>query len=166
MNCQTCGAEFKPRSSINKFCSDICTPYKNWAMAWDTWRSMHKRCKDQRTNGYKNYGGSGITVHPSWDDYSTFLSDMGYKPHKKSQLDRIDPSLGYCKENCRWVSAKENVANKHSTIMLEFEGEVMCKLDWSKRVGVSPSTLDSRIKNWGLQRALTTPAGNSGPKRK
>lgn len=166
MICDTCGAEFRPRSSINKFCSDVCTPYKNWAMAWDTWRSMHKRCKDPRTNGYSNYGGKGIQVCKEWESYSTFLSDMGYKPSRKHQLDRKDSSKNYCKDNCRWVSAKENAANKSSTKEIEFEGEVMCQSDWAKKLELSDSTLSTRIEKWGVEKALTTPHGPTGPKPK
>lgn len=135
-------------------------------MAWDTWRSMHKRCSDPKTNGYNNYGGRGIQVCPEWKDYPTFLSDMGYKPSRKHQLDRIDSNKDYSKDNCRWVSIKENMNNKISTKKIEFDGEILCQSDWAKRLGLSNSTFASRIENWGLDKAMSTPHGTSGPKPK
>ncbi len=44
----------------------------------------------------------------SWLDFVNFYKDMGDRPSKNMQLDRIDNNKGYSKENCRWVTAKEN----------------------------------------------------------
>jgi hypothetical protein len=37
---------------------------------------------------------------------------MGNRPSPKHQLDRINVSGNYCKENCRWVTAQINAANR------------------------------------------------------
>lgn len=43
-----------------------------------------------------------------WRDFQVFLSDMGPKPYPKAELDRVDNSRGYSKDNCRWVSSSYN----------------------------------------------------------
>lgn len=73
----------------------------------NTWRAMRQRCNNPTNNRYSRYGGRGITVCERWDDFKNFLKDMGQKP-KGKQLDRIDTNGNYCRENCRWVSPKEN----------------------------------------------------------
>lgn len=42
--------------------------------------------------------------------------------------------------------------------MITFNGETKTQRDWAERIGISPTTLTHRIKHWGLEKALTTPA--------
>jgi len=71
---------------------------------------MHERCTDPRNASYKSYGAKGVTVDPRWDDFLNFLADMGARPGKEWQLDRIDPERGYGPGNCRWLTKEENNA--------------------------------------------------------
>ena len=41
---------------------------------------------------------------------------------------------------------------------IEFNGETRTRREWADLIGIAPSTLDHRIKSWGLEAALTTPA--------
>ena len=75
------------------------------------WGSMKQRCQNAGHKRYADYGGRGITVCEEWQDFCNFYADMG-DPAPKAQLDRIDNDKGYSKENCRWVSAKENANNR------------------------------------------------------
>ncbi len=72
------------------------------------WRSMHHRCANPND---KLYGGRGITVCQEWDDFDTFVEDMGACPEGHS-LDRIDNSKGYSKDNCRWANASVQSSNR------------------------------------------------------
>lgn len=55
---------------------------------------------------------SGVTVCKRWlDSFDNFVEDMGYKPDGL-ELDRIDNSKGYYKENCRWVTRGANQFNR------------------------------------------------------
>jgi len=78
-----------------------------------SWESMKSRCNG--TAGKKNnkwYSDKEITYCKEWQFFADFLKDMGIRPENTS-LDRIDNSKGYFKENCRWATAKEQVANRN-----------------------------------------------------
>ena len=126
---------------------------------------MHKRCKDPKTNQYENYGGRGITVCDDWDHFHVFLGDVGYRPSRQHQLDRINPSLGYSKDNVRWVTVKENIRNKSSYKPLTWQGRVQSIKEWADELGYSDSAFRGRLKKLGVEGAFTTPRHPTGPKR-
>jgi len=75
------------------------------------WANMKNRCKQTRERENKSYKLKGVSVCSRWQNFETFLNDMGECPEGKS-IDRIDNSLGYDPLNCRWVSPKEQMWNK------------------------------------------------------
>ena len=83
---------------------------------YHVWWDMINRCYNKKTKHYASYGGRGIFVCEEWKiDFLKFLADVGCKPFKKAQLDRIDNNDGYYKENVRWTTTKENSKNKRNT---------------------------------------------------
>lgn len=76
-----------------------------------SWTQMKQRCTNPKFHDYKKYGAVGIGFCKEWESFSAFLADMGERPEGKS-LDRIDNSLGYTKENCRWATPKEQTDNR------------------------------------------------------
>lgn len=77
------------------------------------WASMRERCSNPKNKRFKDYGGRGISVCPEWQDASAFLewaNTHGYRPGL--QIDRIDNDGPYEPGNCRFVTAKENAANR------------------------------------------------------
>ena len=78
---------------------------------YNAWINMRRRCQDTSNPRYRDYGGRGITVDSNWASFTAFLEDMGEKPEGLT-LERIDNNKGYCKDNCRWTTYKENNNNK------------------------------------------------------
>lgn len=75
------------------------------------WEGIMARCYHITCPNYKNYGARGIKVCDSWHIFENFYKDMGDQP-KGLQIDRIDNNGNYYKENCRWVTPKENSNNR------------------------------------------------------
>ncbi|GGO89109.1 hypothetical protein GCM10011348_46090 [Marinobacterium nitratireducens] len=79
---------------------------------YQIWKGMKNRCFNQNDIAYPRYGGAGISVCDRWaNDYQAFFDDMGECPDGLT-LDRIDGALGYCKENCRWATDKQQAENR------------------------------------------------------
>ena len=77
---------------------------------YTTWESMKKRCYCKKHNGYKNYGGKGVTICEEWkNDFRKFYDwalANGYS--KGLTIDRINPNGNYEPDNCQWLTRSEN----------------------------------------------------------
>jgi len=77
------------------------------------WSNMIQRCENPNNTAYRNYGARGIRVCDRWNkSFEAFYQDMGNVPFKGAQLDRTNNDMGYSKQNCRWVTQSENLANR------------------------------------------------------
>lgn len=116
------------------------------------WVSMKTRCHTEKHKSYERYGAVGVTVCDNWrksfPDFYYWAMSNGYK--KGLQIDRINNDLGYSPDNCRFVTAKENVRNRRNTLYFEYNGKRMVLAEIAEIVGVSYGTLYKRIKDQGL----------------
>jgi hypothetical protein len=91
-------------------------------------------------DSYRNYGARGIKVCDRWkNSFLDFLADMGAKPEGKT-IDRIDNSLGYNPENCRWATWEEQCENKSNTRHVEWKGKKYACASLARKLGINPST--------------------------
>jgi len=132
------------------------------------WAQIIQRTENPKIHNYDQYGGRGITVCPEWrDSFETFLGDMGERPSPKHSLDRKDNDKGYCKDNCRWATQKEQCRNKRNNHRVEYHGESLTLSEWTERLGFRKMTLRNRIvSGWDLDRAMTEPEKEIAIRRK
>jgi hypothetical protein len=81
-----------------------------------TYRNMKDRCHNPKAQNYRYYGGSGVTVCVAWLDSNVAFYEWAIKNGYRDNLfiDRIDNAKGYGPRNCRWVTRREQEANKRS----------------------------------------------------
>lgn len=123
------------------------------------WVNMRTRCTNPKANNYHNYGGRGITYDPKWETFEGFWEDMQEGYSDELTLDRIDNDGNYCKENCKWITMKEQQNNRRNNHLLTHDGKTQTIAEWARELNVSPRTLVPRIttKGWSVEKGLTTP---------
>ena len=120
------------------------------------WESMRRRCRRPKDKSYPRYGGRGIAVCERWDSFENFLTDMGAKPGPEYSIDRIDPNGNYEPSNCRWSTVATQANNQRSNRLIEFRGERLTLMEWSRRTGINRSTITRRLDlGWSVEDALT-----------
>lgn len=130
---------------------------------YEAWANMLSRCTNPRHRAYPSYGGRGIKVCDQWaESFQAFYQDMGPRPGSAYSLDRIDNDGDYHPANCRWAAQKTQSNNRRSNHPVTFNGQTYTISQWSRKLGISRSTLNNRLADgWSIERALTTPAGNT-----
>ena len=73
---------------------------------------MMRRCYNERTSGYQNYGGRGLTVCEEWLNVVGFITWFDSNYIEGFTLDRIDNDKGYSPENCRFVDKTTQAINR------------------------------------------------------
>lgn len=123
---------------------------------FQVWADMHARCGNPNHQAFHNYGARGISVCDRWQDIHAFIEDMASSFNKGTALDRIDNRAGYSKENCRWITHKENCQNTRRNIVFEYNGESKTLAEWAELKKINKSTLYYRVVRlgWSLERSL------------
>jgi hypothetical protein len=122
------------------------------------WKGIKKRCYNQNSEKYPDYGGRGITVCPEWRDFITFRDwalSNGYGDNLS--IDRINVNMNYEPSNCRWATSKEQANNKTDNHVLQFRGVKKTVAEWADVVGIDKRLVYDRISRygWSVERALT-----------
>lgn len=120
------------------------------------WRIMKQRVTNIQDKDYERYGGRGIKVSSSWLSFESFWKDMGGSYQDNLTLDRIDNNGNYSKENCRWVTQKEQANNRRNNHIISYKGNNLTLSQWAKITGIKRHTIANRIKGgWSIEKALT-----------
>lgn len=126
---------------------------------FSVWAHMRQRCSNPNDKHYKDYGGRGIRVCDRWDDFSSFLEDMGERPSPKHKIERIKNDEHYEKGNCKWATDVEQANNRRGNVRYNFRGSQLTVRElWAYATnGISLRNLRARISEhgWEVESALT-----------
>lgn len=113
---------------------------------------MIERCNNSNHSAYKQYGERGIYVCQEWLDSPQAFVDWalanGFSP--ELQIDRIDNNKGYSPDNCRWVTARDNIRNRSNSVITPtiagqakflYQIEEVTIKDIADYFGINPSTM-------------------------
>lgn len=121
-----------------------------------SWHSMKQRALNPNCAAAKHYSERGIHICKRWLEFENFLADMGERP-EGTNLERIDNDKGYSPSNCRWATQVEQMRNRRTNVFIEHEGKRQTVREWSLELGISFTTLRTRMKaGWKTERVLST----------
>lgn len=138
----------------------VAITHSQWnTRLYSIWHSMKQRCLNSNCKKFEYYGGRGISIYKEWiDSFERFYNwaiSNGYEDNLT--IDRKDFNGNYEPNNCRWATIKQQARNRSDNVMIEFNGERKCRMDWALQIGISNTALVKRLKNWTLEEALTKP---------
>ena len=122
---------------------------------YNVWYSLIDRCTNTHHRLYNRYGARGITVCKQWlDSYEEFYHwaiSNGWK--KGLQIDRRNNDGNYEPENCRFVTAKDNIRNSTVASSLtksladKIRKEYIPHINGYKKLGEKYNTSWSNVRN-------------------
>jgi hypothetical protein len=107
------------------------------------WREMHRRCRED----HKHY--EDINVDASWNDYQTFLDDVGPRPSELYTLHRIDPFGDYKPGNVKWAKWREQMVNTKVTKRYRRGSFTGALIEVAEHLGISKELAFYRWRKWG-----------------
>lgn len=138
---------------------------KNWhnmcgTFFYHRYEAIVQRCNNQKNPRYKDYGWRWIKCE--WENFIDFYNDMyesflqheGIHWTRQTTIERIDNNWNYCKENCKWVTMREQQRNTRCVMLFEWKSLLEnCIERW-----IEFSTVYGRINRcWSYDKALNTP---------
>lgn len=122
--------------------------------AYTAWKNMRQRCQNPNKPKYHNHGGRGIKVAPEWENFATFLADMGEPPPGLS-IERRNNELGYSKDNCYWATNREQSRNRRNNLNFTVRGVSGCLKDLCERFQCNYSRTKRRVhRGWPIEQAI------------
>lgn len=123
---------------------------KSSTRAYKSWKRMRQRCFNKNNPDYSSYGGRGIKICQSWQEYfHNFYDDMGEMPIGFS-LDRINVDGDYEPGNCRWIKRSNQMTNVRKTVWVKIRGRKICFSRACKVFGVEEKIAQNFYKRKGM----------------
>lgn len=128
-----------------------------------TYSGIIDRCYNPAHHAYKDYGGRGIVVCNEWTENPGAFFDWCKRQSVDTlglQLDRVDNNKGYSPENCKFVTPKENMRNRRTTIRATAWGENKTLVEWSEDYRAASeikyrTILDRMNRGWSMEDAIS-----------
>jgi hypothetical protein len=102
--------------------------------------------------------GASVT----WDDLH--VDHLDEDKHNNNPNNLV-PSCPSCNKKRGYHKQVEKIRARG--VQITAFGQTMCRSEWAREVGLTASSLRSRIlSGWTIEKALSEPRGNTGPKRR
>jgi len=125
------------------------THWQSHSRIYSIWNWMNDRCYNPKIGHYHRYWWRWIKIE--WETFEEFYKDMidWYADHLS--IDREDNDWNYTKNNCRWVTKKEQCRNRRTNRIYDWKTIAeWCEIQWIQR-----SIVDWRLNRWwSTKRAL------------
>lgn len=121
------------------------------------WCLITDRCENPHNGSWDNYGGRGIKVCSEWRNSFEAFRDWSLANGYQDDLsiDRINNDGDYEPNNCRWATVKEQSRNRRSNVILTYNGESHCMVEWAEILKVPRQRLANRYRRgWSTQEIL------------
>ena len=123
------------------------------------YRDMKNRCNGLKKRDKENYYARGITYCKEWEYFEPFRDwalANGYRDDLT--IDRINVNGNYEPNNCRWITRAEQNCNTRQNRYISYNGETHTITEWAKILGVSRTTITSRLDlyGWSIDEAFNT----------
>ena len=118
-------------------------------LEYRAWKLMRQRTKNPNNPNYEAY--KERLPDNYFDDFATFLAEVGPRPGPGYSLDRVNNDLGYIKGNIRWATKLEQSSNRKSNKIVRNTqtGERMTLAEACRRAELNYSTVRYRLKYLG-----------------
>jgi len=125
------------------------------------WENMKKRCYNEKTPKFKNYGARGIKVCSKWRDSYQEFSDWARKNDYNDQLtiERVDVNGDYEPSNCKWIPSLVQAKNRTSNKWVLIDGVEYSPYDLEKKYGIPVKTIYARIDRGDTGKDVIRPLG-------
>lgn len=114
------------------------------------WKEIVRRCYDENSKSYKDYGGRGIKIYQGWKysfrRFHAWALANGYRDDLT--IERIDNNGNYEPTNCTWIPKAQQYRNQQKTRRITAWKETKSLPEWVEdpRCSVSYHTLHSRLR--------------------
>jgi hypothetical protein len=121
------------------------------------WAGMIQRCYNPDSTSYKNYGGRGILICPSWKSsyflFEHWAKQNGYQDNLT--IDRINNNGNYEPENCRWATRKQQQNNRRNNVYITVKGIKMTAAEAADKYKIDRGNVYNRINlGWSGDEAI------------
>ncbi len=150
----------KLKSGHTKSCGCGKIKYKIFNQRiFQCWWNMKARCNSDNRKDSEYYHDKGITYCKEWELYENFQTwaiENGYEDNLT--LDRMDGSLPYCPENCRWITIAEQQRNRSNCLYFTYNNETKTLTEWARIFEINRTTLHDRIfkSGYSFEEAIKT----------